>query len=283
VLYAIAGSGEAPTAEINKVLADLKAKATAEDVDFWFIIEAKDEQSKTDKAVLAWLTKNQTYFETVTSTDAAYEGASEAHQSEDPLAFMLERLLGIRPDEDGWVLALLPPEEADDDEALMALIEGANAAEVEVRQLNGAMEALSLTETEAEPEEEPEPAPAPAKKAAAAKKAAPPAKAAAPAKKAAKKAAAPAAVPEPEEEGEGVYSQEELSKLGVPELTGIARGQGIDTKGLGKRDLITAILGSTRMAEADEAVAIATAAVTNGDDDVIIIVIPRSKLAALLG
>jgi len=278
VLYAIAGSGEAPAAEINRVLTDLKAKATAEDVDFWFLVEAKDEPTDTDKRVTAWFKKNEVYFETVTSTDATYDGASEAHQSEDPLGFMLERVLGIRPDEDGWVLALLPPEEGDDDEPLMALIEASNAAEVEVRQLNGAMETLTLTEAE---EAEEEPAPAPAKKAAA-KKAAPAKKAAAPAKKAAKKAA-PAAEEEVEE-GEGVYTQEELTKLGIPELTGIAKGQGIDTKGLGKRDLITAILGSTRMAEADEAVAVETAAVVSANgDDVVIIVIPRSKLAALLG
>jgi hypothetical protein len=123
------------------------------------------------------------------------------------------------------------------------------------------------------------------KKAGAAKKAAAPA--AAPTKKAAaKRAAAPTAedvVAAVEELPEAVvYTEDELKKMGVPELTGIARGQGIDTKGLGKRDLITAIMNLTE-GEPEAVAAVVSAVMTNGDDDVIVIIIPRSKIVGLLG
>lgn len=277
MLYAIAGGGEAPATEINKALTDLKNRATKDDGDFWFVLEARDQPSKTDDTILKWLAKNETYFETYSRTDAAYEGAQESHHSDDPYGSMLERVMEVRPDEDSMVLALLPPEEAEDDEELMSLIEGANQAEIEVRQLNGAMATLTLGDAEAEPE--PEPAPAPTKKAAAKKAVAP-----APAKRASKRAAAASAPPAEEEEvPEGVYTQEELTKLGVPELTGIAKGQGIDTKGLGKRDLITAILGSTRVQEAEEAEATATAAVGNAEapDDGTVLVLVVTKGAVV--
>jgi hypothetical protein len=272
MLYAIAGGGEAPANEITKVLTDLRSKATKDEVDFWFLVEGKDEPTKTDNDILKWLAKNETYFEVYTATGTTYDRAAETTQADDVFESMLERLQEAQTDEEIMVLALLPAEDAEDDEALMALIGAANAADVEVRQLNGAMETLTLgdAETEAATEAEPEPAPAPAKKAAAKK--------AAPVKKtASKRAAAPAAAAAEEEIPGGVYTQEELTKLGIPELTGIAKGQGLDTKGLGKRDLITAILGSTRMAEADEAVAAATSAEGNGevpgDDEVVLVVI----------
>jgi len=190
MLYAIAGNGVGPNAEITKALADLKAKATADEVDFWLLVEAKDSPSKIDTVIAEWANKHEVWFETVTSTDAAIEGAQSAEQSEDPYARMLERILERRAeDEDGAVLALLPPDDADEDEALMALIENAIDSEVECFQLNGAMSKLSLGEVdeEAEPEAPPAAAKAATKKAAAKKAAAP---AVAPTKKAAAKRAA---------------------------------------------------------------------------------------------
>jgi hypothetical protein len=296
MLYAIAGNGVGPNAEITKALADLKEKANQDGVDFWLLLEAKDEPTKIDTVIAEWANKTETWFETITATDAAIEGAQAAEQNEDPMARMLERILERRssPDaEDGSVLALLPPDDADEDEGLMALIENAIDSDVICYQLNGAMQTLSLADAEEETPEEAAPAPAPAKsaakKAGAAKKAAAPA--VAPTKKAAaKRAATPtaddvvAAVEELPEPGETVvYTEDELKRMGVPELTGIARGQGIDTKGLGKRDLITAIMNLTEGEPEAVAAVIATAAMTNGDsDDVIVIIIPRSKIADLL-
>jgi hypothetical protein len=291
MLYAIAGNGVGPNAEITKALADLKAKATADGVDFWLLLEAKDEPTKADTVIYEWANKTETWFETITATDAAVEGAQTAEQNEDPHGRMLERILEIRgaaEPEDGSVLVLLPPDDADDDEPLMALIENAIDSDVEVFQLNGAMSKLSLGEAEEEGDAEPvaaEPVKGATKKAGAAKKAAAPA--AAPTKKAAaKRAAAPTAedvVAAVEELPEAVvYTEDELKKMGVPELTGIARGQGIDTKGLGKRDLITAIMNLTE-GEPEAVAAVVSAVMTNGDDDVIVIIIPRSKIVGLLG
>jgi hypothetical protein len=290
MLYAIAGNGVGPNAEITKALADLRDKATKDEVDFWLLLEAKDEPTKLDTVIAKWAIDHEIWVETITSTDAAIEGAQSTEQSEDVYGRMLERILERRTeDEDGAVLVLLPPDDAEEDEPLMALIENSLDSQVDVFQLNGSMARLSLHETdEPEPVTPPEPVKATAKKA-------PAKKAAAPTKKAAKKAAAPAA-----EEQDGapnddddevvaagvVYTEEELKKMGVPELGGIARGQGIDTKALGKRDLITAILTKTAGDEVEEVappVVVTTGANLNGHDDVIVIIVPRSKIADLLG
>jgi hypothetical protein len=161
MLYAIAGSGEAPVNEVTKSLADLRDKAEKDGADFWLLIEGKDDPTKTDKAILKWCSDNDTWFEVVTSTGVTYDGAQEAIQNEDPFTYILERIAERRTEEeDGAVLVLLPPDDADEDEALMALIENALDSGIEVLQLNGAMAKLSLGEVE---DELPEPAAAPAK------------------------------------------------------------------------------------------------------------------------
>jgi hypothetical protein len=51
---------------------------------------------------------------------------------------------------------------------------------------------------------------------------------------------------------------------------------------MGKRELIEGIIGHTRMAESEEAEAAATALPMDGDEPVLVIVVPMSKIKLLL-
>src|SRR5262245_12237434 len=121
MLYAVAGNGVGTDAELTKGLDDLRSKAEKDQSDFWLLVEGKDDPTKADKAILKWLTSNDIWFEVVTSTGTTYDGSQDTVQSEDPFAAMLERITARRAeDEDGAVLVLLPAEDEDEDEALMA-------------------------------------------------------------------------------------------------------------------------------------------------------------------
>jgi hypothetical protein len=282
VLYVIAGNGTGNTTEITKALSDLRDKAAKDQEDFWFLIEGKDSPTKTDDAILAWATKNDVWFEVVSSTGTTYDNAQDTTQADDVFEGFMTRISQRAEDNEGSAILALPVTEegdTDDDELLMAFIETADGIGVETFLLNHEMIKIELSEEEVE-----EAPPAPAKKAAAKKAAAAkaPAKAAS---KSTKKAAAAAEEPEPEPEEAPTYTREELNKMGVPELSGLARGQGIDPKGLDKRSLITQILGMTEEAAAEpvKAAAKKAAAATAPDDgEVLVIVVPMSKVKALL-
>jgi hypothetical protein len=252
MLYVVAGNGTGPAKEITAALKDLKDKATKDSVDFWLVLEGKDEPTATDTAIIKWLGQNEVWFEVYSASGATYDGAQETHGTEDVFASFLERMQERAADSEDAAVLILPADpdgESDADEELMAFVEQAIDADVPVYALNGEMAKITLEDTpeEAEPEEAPAPAKAATKKAAAPTKAASK-KAAAPTKAVAKKATATA---EPEEPGEPedteavVYTPEELAKMGVAELGAVARGQGIDPKGMGKRDLIEAIKSRT--------------------------------------
>lgn len=294
MLYVVAGNGTGPVKEITAALKDKRDAATKAKppMDFWIILEGKDEPTATDEAIYKWLRANEVWFEVYTSTGTTIDGAQETHATEDVNASFLERIQERQADsEDAAVLILQvdPEGETDADEVLMGFVETVIDADVEVFALNGEMAKILLSEEEVEPEPEPEPAPAATKKAA--KKAAAPAtkapskQAAAPAKAVAKKAAAPAAddqdgAPndpddEPAEPREP-WTAAELAGMNVSELGAAARAQGIDPKGMGKRDLIEAITSALT--------GVSVVVSRNGadDEDVLVIIVPKSKLAALL-
>jgi hypothetical protein len=295
MLYVIAGDGTGPVKEITAALKDLRDKATKEKVDFWIVVEGKDEPTATDEAIYAWMRKNEVWFEVYTASGTTIDGAQDTLPAEDVFTAMLERIQERQADsEDAAVLILqVDPEGATDaDDALMEFVGAAVDADVEVFALNGQMDKIELTEEVVEPEPEPEPA-APvkgaSKKAAAGATKAPAKKASTPTKAAgaSKRAAAPAAEEQdgapndPDEAvGEGMaYTSEDLTKMNPAELGAVARGQGIDPKGMGKKELIAAILS---VQSGESTMVSSVAQLTNGDDDVVIIIVPRSKLAALL-
>lgn len=279
MLYVVAGNGTGPTKEISAALKDLKDKATKDDAEFWLLVEGKDEPSTTDNAIIKWLTTNEIWFEVVTSTGTTYDGAQDTAQAEDVYAAMLERIQERAAESEEAALLILPVDpdgETDDDETLMTLVEQAIDADVSVFALNGEMAKITLDDEPQpdEPEEAPVPAKAATKKAATKAAPAPTKKAAAPTKAVAKKAAAP-----PAEEQDGapnddeaeaestVYTADELAKMTVPELGAIARAQGVDSKGLGKKDLITAITQQTAPVTPD-------VIASNGDVALVVIHLP---------
>jgi hypothetical protein len=253
MLYVVAGNGTGPAKEITAALKDLKDKATKEEVDFWLVLEGKDEPTATDQAIVKWLTTNEVWFEVYSTTGTTYDGAQETHATDDVWTSFLERMQERNEESEDAAVLILPADpdgESDADEELMAFVEQAIDADLNVYALNGEMSKITLEEQPEAPEE-PEEAPTPAK--AATKKASAPTKAAtkkaaAPTKAVAKKAAATAPV-EDEDEGEEaeavVYTQEELAKMTPAELGAILRGQGLDPKGLAKKELIAAILAQT--------------------------------------
>lgn len=263
MLYVIAGNGTGNNTEITKALTDLREAATKEDAEFWLLVEGKDEPSKTDEAIQKWCRSKNVWFETYTSTGTTVEGASESQNVDDVFPAMLERMQAVQESEQAVLLALpIDPDGNDDADApLLVLIEQVSDAGFDIYQLNGQMVKISLEAEEAEPDT-PAPAAGATKKAAtkaagATKKAAAPAKAAGATKKAAPPADEQNGAPnDPDPDEVVVYTREELTKMGVPELGGIARGQGIDTAKMGKKDLIEAILA---------AFAALVPALTNGD------------------
>jgi hypothetical protein len=272
MLYAIAGNGTGPVKEITAALKDLRDKATQEDVDFWTIMEGKDEPTATDNAIVKWLTANEIWFEIYTATGTTVDGAQETIATDDVFGSMLERIQErVAESEDATLLVLLDDDNPDDD--LQRFMETAIDGDTPVFQLNGQMYKITL-EGEDEGEVEPEPEPVPAKSAT--KKAAA-AKAPGPVKKAAKKAAASATVDEiieaveeleegePEADEVVVYTPAELAKMTMAELGAVARSQGIDSKGASKKELIEVIESKLRPPE--------TVALTNGDGQGVLVVV----------
>jgi hypothetical protein len=287
MLYVVAGNGTGPVKEITGALKDLRDKATKEKVEFWVILEGKDEPTATDTAILKWLGQAEVWFEVYSASGTTYDGAQDTIASEDVFASFLERIQERAEDSEDAAVLILPADEdgeSDADEALMVFVEQAIDADVPVYALNGEMAPISLSDET--PEEAPEPTPTKtaSKKAAAPTKAA--SKKAAPAKAATKKAPAvaeddgaasdldPDDVAEPEQELV-VYTPEELAKMSVAELGALAKGQGLDPKGMGKRDLITAI--QTKTAPVAEPVLV-RGTVTNGDMALLVIHTPGQIL-----
>jgi len=290
VLYVVAGNGTGINTEITKALADLRDKAAKDSEDFWLLMEGKDEPSKADEAILAWIKKQDVWFEVVTATGTTYDGAQSTVNTEDVYEAFMERInerATDKPPEGSTILALPVTEEGDTDEddTLMAFVETADDNKIPILLLNHQLRKIDLQE----PAEEETEVPAPAKKATAKKAAAPAKKAPAKAAGATKKAAASAAEPEEEPEAEEelpedaqvTYTEDELKKMGVPELSGLARGQGLDPKGLDKKTLIQQILGVTETQVAVEASKTIDIASLDGKD-VLVIIVPWEKVAALL-
>ena len=52
----------------------VRERATKDEVDFWLLLEAKDEPTKLDTVIAKWAIDHEIWVETITSTDAAIEG-----------------------------------------------------------------------------------------------------------------------------------------------------------------------------------------------------------------
>lgn len=294
MLYVIAGNGIGNATEISAALKDLREAANQRDEEFWVLLEGKEDPTKTDEAIYKWLRANEVWFEVVTSTGIVVDGAQESVGTDEVYSAMLERINERAEENEPSALLVLPVDaegSEDEDEPLMELIEQAIDADISVFQLNSEMARLTMDDAESAP---PPPAKAATKKATA--KA--PAKAAAPAKKAAKRAAPTetevaeaevdqevleALLEDAEELAEAVvYTNEELTKMTVPELTAVAKGQGIDVKGLGKKDLIAAVQQMTAVPAVAALVVEEVAAAVNGEMVLVVVHLPGRFISGMV-
>jgi hypothetical protein len=232
VLYAVAGDGTGNATEIKATLADLHEKAKKDEAEFWFVLIAKDEPSKTDTAIIKWCVDNDIYFETV---GEGVEGAQVEHDPGDDAYAALLEVMEANKDDGVVCLALFinNDEDIEEDGALYTMVEQAIEAEVEVRLLNGQMVRLQLSTEDAEPEEAPEEAPE----------------------------------DEPEATQQQGFSEADLKKMTPTELAAIAKGQGVNLQEVGraKGALIAAILGAAAgSAPAPAAAPTLTGVSTNG-------------------
>jgi hypothetical protein len=251
--------------ELSKTLEDLLEKA--EGVDFWFIVQGKDEPTATDQALMAWITERQVFFQVITSDKKAmseiYKNADEVYEVKRLAPKVLSLMQEFGADEEAAMFGLFVnnDEEVEEDRWLNDVMASV-VEEFKVYAMNDGLVELGLDEgeegEEAEPEEEPEP---PAKVKSATKKA----------------AAKPPARDEDDEEGEeeeaepddGVYTREQLDAMDIGQLKEVAASKGITLPPRTRMPTyINAILGEdgTPEAEVEEVGEVALAGVSgNGD------------------
>jgi hypothetical protein len=215
VLYVIVGDGTGNKQEIEGSLADLMAKAVEAEQEFWFAVKPGDKD--TTKYIVQWIKDNEVYFDSI---GAKIVGAAEQRDADAIVEFMNEF-----QDEGVEMLALFVDvdDEAEEDVELMALVEAAVEAGFTVKLLNGQMTKISFAEEGAAEVEEEQ--------------------------------TGTLAEDEDEQVEEAAeFTEADLKKMTVPELTAMAKGQGLDVKsiGKGKADLIAAILASQEAVEEDD-------------------------------
>ena len=213
MLYVIAGDGTGNQKEIEGSLADLMAKAVEAEQEFWFAVKPGDKA--TTAYILKWIKDHEVYFDSI---GAKIAGAAEQRDADAIVEFMQE-FAG----EGVELLALFVDVESDveEDAPLMSLVEEAVESGFVVRLLNGQMTKISFAEDSAEEVEEEQ----------------------------------TGTLTGDEEDGpveeDQQFTEADLKKMTVPELTAMAKGQGLDVKsiGKGKGDLIAAILASQEAVE----------------------------------
>jgi len=241
LLYVIAGDGSGNKTEIVASLNDLREAAAMKDAEFWLIFVGKDEPTKTDGVIINWASENGVWFEVihsdedVTAEDGPYAGGQKVHVVKDGYRKALGML--TKAEEDVAILALPinAEESVEEDADLFSFLERAMDAQINVLLLNNQLAELELesgdeeeAEEEAEEEDEDE-----------------------------ESEDEDEDDEEDEEEEEEAEDEEEaeeaeaeepvftkayLNKMSTLELQSLAKGQKIDIRGLGKKDLVTALV-----------------------------------------
>jgi hypothetical protein len=237
VLYVIAGDGTGNQKEIEGTLADLMAKsAEAGEEEFWFALQPGDKA--TTAYIVKWFKDHEVYFDSI---GAKLSGANE-QRSDDPaelVEFMQEyEAAGVE------FLALFvdPNGSVDEDAALMERVEAAMEAGFTVKLLNEQMKTIRFEDSGTEEVEEEQ----------------------------------TGTLTEDEDEGpveeDQQFTEADLKKMTVPELTALAKGQGLDVKAIGKAkgELVAAILAQQEaVEEAEEELEEALEAALEADEDVV--------------
>lgn len=163
-MYAVLGTGEMPAADLKASLDDLEAQAVEEQATFWMLVQATSEPTATDRALMAWLTAHECYYETVgpeaNSAADIYKGTQEKHTVKGVGAKVVQ-LMQEKPEEgeEAILLALFASDDPDDpaDAELYQQLEGVLQAGFKVLALNDGLAEINLAEGEvegAEPEPE---------------------------------------------------------------------------------------------------------------------------------
>jgi hypothetical protein len=253
VLYAVLGDGEMASKELHNALRDLWERTG--DEPFWFLLQGKSDPTATDKSLVAWLDKNEIYYEVLTDDEDAladiYSNSQKTHTAK-RLSQKLINLLGTLPDKDedagATVLALFVSDEPGDeaDRVLSTTLEAVGAAStpeapIPCLVLNDGLIEIDMSDEAAAAEAEPEPEPE-APKPGRSKKAAP------------KAPPVEAPVDQEDEEGAagGSYTREQLEEMTPAQVKEIAAEMGIELPARTRATTyIEHILGNTGEAEVE--------------------------------
>jgi len=170
-MYVVLGDGEMPAADLKATLDDLENQAVEDSATFWMLVKATSEPTATDRALLAWLTAHECYYETVgpeaNSAHEIYKGTQEKHNVKGVGAKVVQ-LMQEKPEdgEEAFLLALFASDDPEDpaDAELYANLELVLQAGFKVMALNDGLAEINLAEGEVEgapPEEQPDAAPEP--------------------------------------------------------------------------------------------------------------------------
>ena len=244
MLYCVLGAGEMPAKELNATLTDLKKRCEADDVQFWFAVHAKAEPTTTDKTMLAWLHKHDTWYEVITddadAVDSMYSESQKTHLAK-RMAPAIVKLMQEGPEEgeEAQLLALFASDDysSPDDTWLNDVGRAVQDAGFIVKALNDGlieMDFSDVTPPEAEVEEEA--VPTKTKKAAAAS----------PIEEEEEVAAVP-------ELGRQLYTRDELEEMSLDQLKEIAAKRGIELAPRTRiQTYINTILGEGAEVEVEE-------------------------------
>ena len=98
----VLGNGEMPVKELTASLQDLWNGALEKQDNFWFLIQAKAEPTATDKALVAWLVKNDVWYSLVTDGtdyDSMYAEESQEETVAKRLTTTIVDLMTSSPEE----------------------------------------------------------------------------------------------------------------------------------------------------------------------------------------
>jgi hypothetical protein len=68
-LHVILGSGAMPVKEVNATLTDLWTRDTKAKQQHWYLLQGKAEPTETDQAIMAWMHKNEIWYDLITDGD----------------------------------------------------------------------------------------------------------------------------------------------------------------------------------------------------------------------
>jgi len=259
MMHVVLGDGEMTRKELTETLADLWKADQEADASFWFLIQGKSEPTATDRAMVAWLEKNETYYEIITddadSVDEVYAQPQETHVAKQ-MGRKIVNLLKGKPEEgeEAELLALFVSNEpeAEEDRWLNSVVQEVFDAGFKVRAFNDGLVEIDLAEGPEEPEPEQTAKVTPIKKAVAKKGGAAP------------RRDTPVSDEDETEASSAskTYTRDELEEMELPQIKEIAAAKGLEFPSRTRSSTyIDAILGEDRPAAEVEA----PAAASNGE------------------